>query len=377
EYADIADGIDTWLKREMKHESGGYYSAIDADSEGVEGKFYTWSENEIPDNYSDFYFTDQRAQWEGRLIPVRKKKIESQKERENLDALNSELLQRRSERVRPETDDKIICSWNALLATGYFKAFRATGKDAYFEDGKRILDFITSRLYTVETGALSHTWKDGKRSEIGFLEDYAFCIEAFIQGYAARFDESFLHHAKALAMSAIDRFYDDAKGFFFFTGSEQKDLISRPAELSDNVIPASNSVMAQNLQKLSVYFGLTHFDKMALRLLNAVQKGIAEYTEGYANWANLQLTVAAGSPEIVVTGPDARNAYEKLFKTAPADTIFAVATEPSDLNIFANRFIQGETRIFICQNRACSKPTSNIDEAQEEIEKIKREMAGL
>ncbi|HKL04068.1 MAG TPA: hypothetical protein VJ911_10340, partial [Cryomorphaceae bacterium] len=190
-------------------------------------------------------------------------------------------------------------------------------------------------------------------------------------------DESFLHLARELTLSAIDRFYDETKGFFFFTEAGQKDLISRPVELSDNVIPASNSVMAQNLYKLSAYFGLPHFRRKAVRLLNAVQKGIAEYTEGYANWANLQLTVAAGSPEVVITGPKALDYYDELFDLAPVDTLFAIATEPSELNIFANRFKPGETKIFICQNSTCQTPTSNIDEAQKEINKIKLEITNL
>lgn len=377
EYLHILAGIDNWLKREMKDASGGYYSAIDADSEGEEGKFYTWSKNDIPKDYDSFYFIDHRAQWEGKLIPVRKEKLASKEWKKELDQLNSEMLKLRNKRPRPQTDDKILCSWNALLATGYFKAFRATGNDAYFKEGKSILDFITSRLHDVDTGTLSHSWKNGKGSEIGFLEDYAFVIEALLDGYACQFSESFLSLARALTLSAIDRFYDEQKGFFYFTEANQKDLISRPAELSDNVIPASNSVMAQNLHKLSAYFGLQHFNSMAMRLLNAVQKGIAEYSEGYANWANLQLTVSAGSPEVVITGPKALNYYRKICDLAPVNTLFAIATEPSDLNIFANRFNAGETKIFICQNRTCQKPTSNLDEAEKEIERIRLEIASL
>ncbi len=288
EYLHTANGIKSWLRREMQNGKGGYYSAIDADSEGVEGKFYVWDKAHLEKNYPDFakyYHLDQNALWEGNIIPVRKGTISdlsaalSIPEEEvisELAAVNEKLLAERSERVRPGTDDKSLCSWNAMLITGFATSHIHTQEAADLAEAKSILGFIESELLDAATLDLKHTWKNGKAKIDGFLEDYAFLIEGYLSLYEATFAEAYLEKAKELSFKTLDLFYDEKTGVFFFTPHHQTDLVSRPMELNDNVIPSSNSVMAVNFIKLSSYFRLPHFEAVAKRLLNAVEKGMKE-----------------------------------------------------------------------------------------------------
>ncbi len=386
DYLHISEGITGWLRREMAEANGSYYSALDADSEGVEGKFYTFETAELKaegllDAFSKFYFTDSHALWEGKLIPVRKgsfKEIASAiniSEKEtiaNFDTLNEQLLAIRGKRTRPLTDDKTLCSWNAMLASGLLKTYAATGDETALIDAKGILKFIDNEFFDATTGKLTHSWKTGKASEFGFLEDYAFLISAWIDLYQTTFDEEALNRAKEFTAIAIDQFYDREKGIFFFTSSDQSDLINRPVELSDNVIPSSNSVMARSLHILGAYLSLPYYTEIANRLLSAVEKSMIEYPEGYGNWANLYLQNVMGSPELVIIGENAHEYHQEMKKGDLSYFILAVSDKNSRLPIFADRYEAEKTLIYICQNHACLKPVETIEAAKIEIIRLRK-----
>jgi len=381
EYLHTANGIKTWLRREMQNGHGGYFSAIDADSEGEEGKFYIWEKADLDTRYpefSKFYHLDHNALWEGKIIPVRKGTISDLSteldlpEEElvsELAALNKKLLADRSKRVRPGTDDKSLCSWNAMLVTGFATSYLHTRDEADLAEAKSILGFIENELLDAATLDLKHTWKKGRAKIDGFIEDYAFLIEACITLYEATFSEKYLERAKELSFKALDLFYDEKTGIFFFTAHHQTDLVSRPMELSDNVIPSSNSVMAVNFIKLSSYFRLPHFEAVAKRLLNAVEKGMTEYGGGYSNWAELWLRLSIGSPELVAAGKEALENMEKLEVYAPL-VVRAASEEKSQLELLKGRLNSKELSFYICQNRSCQRPVNSLVEAEKEIVKI-------
>lgn len=384
DYLHISEGISSWLRREMAEENGSFYSALDADSEGIEGKFYTFETQELKDNgllnaYSKFYFTDEHAFWEGKLIPVRKGSFQEIANQLNISEtetiagfndLNEQLLAIRGKRIRPLTDDKTLCSWNAMLASGLLKTYDTEGDVTALNDAKAILNFIDNQFLDATTGKLTHSWKGGKASDFGFLEDYAFVISAWIDLYQTTFDEHALLRAKEFAISAIDQFYDKEKGFFFFTASDQSDLINRPVELSDNVIPSSNSVMARNLHLLATYFSVPYYFEIASRLLSAVEKSMIEYPEGYGNWANLYLQKVMGSPELVIIGENAERIYQELKKTDLSNFVLAVSEKNSRLPIFAARYEAQKTLIYLCQNQACLKPVETVEAALIEINRL-------
>ncbi len=384
DYLHVTEGINNWLKREMRDKSGSFYSALDADSEGIEGLFYIFGEQELHENglaeaYAKFYYTDAKALWEGKLIPFRKGSFEELSSQlklsketciEEFNDLNEKLLSLRGKRVRPLTDDKSICSWNAMLAAALLENFESTGDTDSLETANEILYFIDDELFNTETGVLSHSWKAGKPSEIGFLEDYAFLIKAQIAAYRAIRKEAALLRAKELTDIAIDRFYSLEQGLFFFTAQNQNDLISRPVELSDNVIPSSNSVMAENLLELSAYFSHIHYREISDRLLAAVENSMIEYPEGYGNWANLYLKKLLGSPELVIIGAEANSFYSELPKKDLQKFTIAISQKGSDLPIFANRFIRDKTLVYLCRNQTCLKPLETIESAVTEINRL-------
>lgn len=392
DYLHVAKNIEAWLYREMEDASGSFYSAIDADSEGEEGKFYVYDPDELKaegvySQYAQFYKTNLAGIWENKFIAVRKSSLKEMSKElglstegsqhwaaneviTELDKLNAKLLNIRDKRPRPLTDDKSLCSWNAMLAKAFIKSYRVHNDKTALQKAERILKFIEAEMYHSDTDTLSHSWKAGKASHICFIEDYAFTIEAYIALYRATFAENALHRALQLTKQANKLFYHEHQGFYFTTSHHQDDLIHRPAELSDNVIPAANSVMAHNLTFLASIFDITPFRQMAARLLHAVEKSMIEYPEGYANWANLYLQKQMGTPEVVIAGPKAEEFYQKLKTLFLPNIIFAVSVEKSSLPIFANRFKPHATFIYVCQNQTCDKPVEDIKTAKNQILKI-------
>jgi uncharacterized protein YyaL (SSP411 family) len=384
EYLEVVKSIYTWLIRDMKHPAGGYFSAIDADSEGVEGLYYTWDEHFAHNNsgqsvsYRKFYHVGAEALWEERLIPVRiasfaemAKAIGTDIESviSELNQLNGGLLTERQKRISPLIDTKCICSWNCMLASGLSSAYKHTGISTLLDESISIMKFVETHLSDHESGELKHTWKDGKAKIQGFLDDYAFAADAYLKLYDSTFDEYYLQKAKALAFIAIDKYYDTEKGLFFFISSDQTDLITRPVELSDNVIPSTNSVMAHVLDSLASYFDLPHFRDMASRLLNAVTESMVAYGSGYAHWADLHLKRAVGSIEVVATGPKAIELMNEINKEYNPLTLRAAALSSSKLPVMDKRFDEDKSAIYVCHNFSCRQPVETAMQAMNEIKK--------
>jgi len=374
EFKKTVEGTVEWLKREMKDESGGFYSALDADSEGEEGKFYTWNPNALPDKYAEFYETGDEGLWEGKLIPVRPINAEiTDQYYEHLAKLNSELIKERDQRVRPGTDTKIITSWNAMLAKALAIASVNLDNEDYLDDAENLLAFLESTCYEPGSGKLYHTFTQGKLGSGSFLEDYAFFIDALIAVYESSGKNKYIELAKELCHAAMDRFYDSHTGLFNFVDNREEKLVSTPVELSDNVIPATNSVMTSNLYKLSSIFSLPHFEKVADRLLVGVKKGVVEYAEGYFNWMKTWLNRCIGSPEVVITGPDADKLAQSIRKERFPLSMTAFSSKPVDLEIFRGRFKIDENQIHICKHHSCQLPQNDLSEAHSEIRKLVEE----
>lgn len=371
EYKKIVEGTIEWLMREMKDSSGGFYSALDADSEGKEGKFYTWDADALPEGYDNYYETGERGFWEGRLIPVRKENIDaSQSYFQGLKNLNSKLYKEREKRIRPETDKKIITSWNAMLAKALAIASINLRSQSYLKEAEQLVNFLINTCYEPGNGKLYHTVTDGKIGSSSFLEDYAFLIDALISLYEASGKNDHIELARELCHVAIDKFYDEKTGLFNFVDVNEEKLVSTPTELSDNVIPATNSVMADNLLKLASVFSTPYFQKVAERLLKGVEKAIIEYGEGYFRWMKIWLNRCIGSPEIVVTGPQAIEITQTLVSENFPLSLRVFSSKPNRLEIFKGRYKTEENQIHICQNHSCKIPQQEISEARKEIREL-------
>ena len=388
DYLRVIRQTDQWLQTWMHNGSGGYFSAVDADSESEEGKYYVFTNKELHDSglfepFTRFYESGQRGIWENKLIPVRIDTLEAAGKRldistedaqHELETLNEQLKRLRKPKVKPGLDDKTICSWNALLATGYYTTSLHTGNREYINTADQILDFIDAHMCSPEDGSLFHTWKNGKTGTVGFLEDYAFLIEALLKKLELKFDEATATRAKSLANLAIDHYYDTESGLFYMNSDSGSDLPARPVELNDNVMPSGNTTMAGNLIKLDILFGIPRYREIAERIIHALKKNIREYPEGCGLAASIWLTYAIGAPELIVTGPDASEFFGELNQFDFPGLFKAWTTKDLKLPIFAGRTDAEKTHIYICQNKACQRPLYAVSDAVKELKKIKAEI---
>jgi len=390
-----------FIKREMTSPDGGIYSALDADSEGEEGKFYVWTKDElsildspekigtgriaIPDHesavpakrtrydlFAEYFNVNDIGYWEdGKYILLRKENDEAiaKKFSMSIDEVKKEiaedkkiLLAERNKRVRPGLDDKQLTSWNALMLKAYCDAYNAFGDSAFLEAANKNATHNWAKLWRKE-GGYYHSFKSGKASVNGFLEDYAFSAQAFVTLYECTFDELWLQRAKEITDYAIKHFYDDKSGMFFFTSDEDPSLIARKMELGDNVIPSSNSAVARVLFYLALYFDDENYSKMSAQMLNNVQRDMKQYLSAYSNWGILMLHYTSPFNEIVITGKNALMLRNKLAPHFLPNIIIAGATNNSSkLGLLEARFVDGKDLIYVCENKTCKLSVGTVDE---------------
>jgi hypothetical protein len=369
-----------FIRREMTSPEGGCYSALDADSEGEEGKFYVWKKADLQKLlgpkfplFSEYYSVNETGYWEdGNYILLRSKSeeeiakksgIAAEEMRKEIADSKKLLLEERSKRIRPSLDDKQLTSWNALMIKAYCDAYNAFGDDQFLREALRIAAHNRSELWRKE-GGYFHSFKNGIATVNAFLEDYAFSALAFIALYQCTFDETWLQHAKEVADYALLHFHDAESKMFFFTSDEDDPLITRKIEVIDNVIPSSNSAMAQVLFALSIYFDDGHYRDLATQMLNNVQKDFARYPSGYSNWMMLMLSYTSPIHEVVITGPQAQAIRKEMAEYYLPQVFLAGAeNDGSRLSLLENRFIKGKTLIYVCENRTCKLPVESVTES--------------
>jgi uncharacterized protein YyaL (SSP411 family) len=372
-----------FLERELYQGEGGYYSALDADSEGVEGKFYVWEQEEVDDVlgedasiFSDYYEVSKSANWEeGNILHIKKDKsdlLEKYKLTESVfDNLIKEskdkLLVARAERIRPGLDDKFLTSWNALLIKGYIDAYKASGDEAYLEKANHIADFIVEKMS--ESGVqLLRTYKNGDARISAFLDDYSFTIEAFIALYQVRFDEKWLDKANAMAAYVIEYFHDDKSGMFFYTSVKDAELVARKMEVMDNVIPSSNASMAESLYLLGNLLGKQEYVEMSEQMLANMSDHTLKFTSYHGKWASLMLKYIESPYELVISGKDAKK-FQRDFNTNFHPNVLIIGSEQeSDLPLLKNRFSNETTSFYLCKDKACFLPTSDLNEIIKHID---------
>lgn len=383
-YKDIVTQTLQYIKREMTTENGAFYSSLDADSNSPEGKleegaFYVWQKDELKkilkndyDIFSDYYNINNYGHWEhDNYVLIRKeddavilKKYDLTEESlaKKKKSWEDILLSIRDNRPKPRLDDKTLTSWNAIMLKGYVDAYRVFENKDYLDAAIKNASFIINYQLR-EDGGLNHNFKNGKSTINGYLEDYATTIDAFMALYENTLDEKWLITARNLANYTFDHFYDDRSKMFFFTSNNDQSLVSRSIEYRDNVIPASNSIMAKNLFKLSHYFDNEHFRKTAVTMLNNVKPEIQDYASGYSNWLDLMLNYTQPYYEVVIVGTNAKQKIAALNQTYIPNKLIAGSTSENALPLLENRFNPTETLIYVCVNSACKLPVTKIDDA--------------
>ncbi len=377
-FKDIAEETIVWLEREMTSDDGLFYSALDADSEGIEGKFYVWDKAEfeavVGDDaalLADYFNVTEEGNWEEEQTNILLRKFDEQEYAEvkgltvmalqqKIKAAKQKLLDERSKRVRPGLDDKCLTSWNAMAVKGLAECAGIFENTHYYGLAKRAAEFILANL-KITDGGLYRNFKNNKATIPGFLDDYAFFIEALITLYQYDFDEKWLEEAKGLTDYVLTNFKDKDSPMLFYTAGNGEALIARKHEIMDNVIPASNSTMAQNLHKLGLLFDNDQYLLKAEGMLAAVLPQIKTYGSAYSNWAIQLLESVFGINEIALTGNDLGKARHELNRHYIPNKVTLGGTN-SDLPLLKDKQ-SIETKIYICRNKVCQLPVSTVDEA--------------
>jgi uncharacterized protein YyaL (SSP411 family) len=381
-YKTIADEIVTFVSRELTSPENGFYSALDADSEGKEGKFYIFTKAEIEEILGDdadlfniYYHVTEDGNWEEEHSNVFFRREEDAELAEKLGLTVDELTSRinasrqkvlndRGKRVRPGLDNKILASWNGLMLKGLCEAYRAFNKPEYLELALKNAEFITVNLLT---GAkLSRVYKkEGAAAIATFLDDYANVTDGFIALYEVTLNEAWLIQAQKLADYALAHYYDKDGGVFFYTADNDEVLIARKSEMMDGVIPASNSVMARNLKKLGLFFDNEGYLEVSAQLLRNIAPHLAKYSTAYSNWTILLLDEVFGTYEVAITGSNAETKRIEMEQNYIPNKIMLGGTDGS-LPLLAEKF-NNDTRIFVCRDKTCGLPAYNVADALKQI----------
>ncbi len=371
-----------FVKKEWKTAEGGFFSALDADSLNdknhlEEGAFYVWKIPQLKTILKeDFYLFSQVFNinsfglWEDEnYVLIQNQSIETIAKLNQLTTTELEtkkkiwerlLYNEREKRSKPRLDDKCLTSWNALMLKGYIDAFKALGNQEYLDIALENANFIIKKLWSNE-GNLFHSYKNEKSTINGYLEDYCFVIAAFIALYEVTFEEKWLYDAKQLTDYTLEHFYDEQQAFFRFTSDKDEALISVHFETEDNVIPASNSVMAKNLYQLSIYFDNSYYEKVAKQMLTILLPNI-DYPSAYSNWLDLALTISEQNKELAICGTDAREINKMIRALYFPNVIIAGNEKPSRLPFLQNRFVEGKSLFYVCQNKTCQLPLEDFQE---------------
>ncbi|MFD1616520.1 thioredoxin domain-containing protein [Gelatiniphilus marinus] len=383
-YKDVVTETLEFIKRDMTTGHGAFYSSLDASSKTPEGEieegaFYVWTKDELKSVlgdafkiFSDYYNINNYGFWEhGNYVLIRKDDDATVIKKHNLslDALNkkksewkNKLVKARNKRTKPRLDDKTLTSWNAIMLKGYVDAYRVFGNEDYLASAEKNANFIINNMLR-EDGGLNHTYKDGKSTINGYLEDYSAAIDAFLTLYESTLNETWLTTSRDLVNYTFDHFFDEKSKMFYFTSNEDESLVSRSIEYRDNVIPASNSIMAKNLFKLSHYFDNEHYSKTAISMLNNVKPEMLEYPSGYSNWFDLMLNYALPYYEVAIVGADAKQKIEELNKTYLPNKLIAASTSENNMPLLENRYNPDGTYIYVCVNKACKLPVTEVNDA--------------
>ncbi|GAB2550477.1 thioredoxin domain-containing protein [Rufibacter soli] len=387
-YRQVAMETISFVERELTSPEGGFYSSLDADSEGEEGKFYVFTQEQMQDILGEevtlaslYYNTTAAGNWEHGVNILHRRQTDEafaadqgltlEELQEHVQNWKDALLLARSQRVRPGLDDKILTSWNALMLKGLTDAYQAFGEAKILELACTNAHFLLQHLK--QEARLFHNYKEGKATIDGFLEDYALLIQALIGLYQVTFEERWIKEANQLTKYTLAHFFDETENLFFFISNAGEQLIARKKEIFDNVVPASNSVMAMNLHFLGLFLAKDHYSLLSDKMLSAVRDLVVQEPTHLANWACLYYLKLKPAAEIAIIGPEAHAFRGLLQQHFLPNALMAGSKEEDDslLPLLEDRVAQnGRTTLYVCYNRSCQLPVQSVAEALEQIERM-------
>jgi uncharacterized protein YyaL (SSP411 family) len=362
-----------FINREMTHTSGGFYSSYDADSEGEEGKFYVWDKTEVEELITDpqhlkifceYYNVFPNGNWEhSNILHITKPLSEIAKKNDItleqaeaiIAAAKPKLFQKRTKRIYPGLDDKVLTSWNALMMKGYVDAYKALSNEEYKKAALKNANFIVNEVLQSD-GRLNRNYKDGNSVINAFLDDYALMIEAFVAVYEMTFDEAWLNRAKPK--------------MFFYTSDIDPPLVVRKMETSDNVIPASNSSMAKALFLIGTYFYDNTYIERSKTMVNNMKDNVVQHPQPafFTNWATVMSFLATAPNEIAIIGNNAEALRKEMQQQFLPNALYLGGKSEGNLELLTDKLVEGETYIYVCRNKTCKRPVKTVKEALEGVE---------
>ncbi len=376
-----------FIRTELTHQEGGFYAALDADSEGVEGKYYVWQKHEIESIlgkdaslFCEFFDVTENSNWEETNIlrilqPANEFVVTRNIDYKEFNKMIQDCIQKlsteRTKRIKPSLDDKIILSWNALALKAIAKAAIVLQDKSLLELAERNFKFIETNFKKGDRSVeMLHTYKGGVAKYSAFLDDYAYLIAACIQLYELNFDVIYLEKARQYTLYVLENFSDNENIFFFFTHSYQKDIIIRKKEIYDGATPSGNSIMATNLSKLSIIFDIPAWEQRASQMLFVLLDTVIKYPSSFGIWASLLLQNFVGLNEIAVAGTNSDELAKKItINYIPYRIIMASGKINETYPLLKGKPDSLKSLIYYCKRYNCLNPFETINDLMAYINK--------
>jgi uncharacterized protein YyaL (SSP411 family) len=388
-YRRITEETLDYLLREMRHEQGGFYSSQDADSEGVEGKFYVWSANEIRDALGEeadvfmrIYGVSDEGNWEGHNIlnlhldPERfaaQLQIDAADLARRMIAARGRLYELRSKRVWPGLDDKVLTSWNGLVLGALAEAGQSLGRPDYLDAAVANARFL-HRTMRRDSGRLARAWRAGSMAKHNaYLEDHAYLADGLLALYEATFDKRWVDWATELAELMLARFRDAKNGGFFDTSDDHEELIHRPKDLQDNAVPSGNSMAASVLLRLSLLTENGDYWQLAEQCTATMTRLMSQYPSGFGHWLNAASFILGEPREIALVGStdELGPLLEVVRRGYRPFQVVAAGPEGEEASVALLRDrprVGGRATAYVCRQFVCQAPVTNPEELARQLE---------
>lgn len=384
-YKRIAVETLEYIKREMLHEKGGFYSAQDADSEGVEGKFFVWTPKEVEELLGEkeaqifnfYYDVSEDGNFEEKnILNVRNSlaetaevfKISQAELHEILSNGCEKLFNHREKRIKPFRDEKVLTAWNGLMLLAFAEASAILNSEDYLQIAQKNADFILENMQ--KDGYLLRSWKDGTAKLNAYLEDYANFADGLIELFQVSGEIKYLQEAKRFAEILINEFWDEDNGGFFFTGNNHEELVVRSKDFFDNATPSGNSVAADVLLKLAKLTGEEKYERFAVTVLRLVASQVKRYPNGFGRVLSTLEFYLNPTQEIVILG-DSGEMKREVWKDYLPNKIVVLAENAENVELIPlldeRKLIDGKTTAYVCENFVCQRPVTTVEELKEQL----------
>ncbi|MEP6675343.1 MAG: thioredoxin domain-containing protein [Ferruginibacter sp.] len=374
-----------FLERELKHKEGGFNAALDADSEGEEGKFYVWQKSEIEkilkedgEIFCKYFDVHEEGNWEEKnilrkLVPAddfcRKNNLNVIDFENKMDDCLQQLLLNRNKRIRPGTDDKILLGWNALLVTAFCKAGAVLNDEGYKNSARETFAFLLKRFRSEEYG-FYHTYKNGTAKYPAFLDDHAYMIQCCIHLQQISSDQQYLEYARKWMQYLLENFADSESPFLFYTGKNQDDVVIRKKEIHDGATPSGNSITAENLIYLGIIFNEIKWVEKGQKVMAEISTAIVRYPGSFAVWAVNILKQVVHWNEVAIIGKGFENYRNSLLRNFIPNLILQCSNaENPSYPLLAEKKQQTHVQLYLCKNYSCLSPVDNTESLVEIIRK--------